>query len=155
MTTKNKKTKTVKHGKGKSVHKARMVAGLAYSKVRPSRLRKQWAADAGAITVIMPPDIQWANALEEELETVLTRKNTKKKNSEKNHRLYHNRLSELINILPRQIRMRPAPPAAVISQQQQQQLEGTTVSTAAATRHRLSYNNDDEDGIIWNDAALP
>ena len=83
MTTKNKKTKTVKHRKGKSVRKARMVAGLTSSKVLPSRLGKQRAANAGAITVIPPPDIRWANALEEELETVLTRRNTKKKNSEK------------------------------------------------------------------------
>ena len=52
--------------------------------------------------------------------------------------------------------MGPAPPAAVISQQQQQQLEGTTGSTGAATRRRLTYDSDDEeDGIIWNDASLP
>ena len=159
MTTKNKKTKTVKHRKGKSVRKARMVAGLTSSKVRPSRLGKQRAADAGAITVIPPPDIRRANALEEELETVLTRRNTKKKNSEKNRRLYNNRLNELMNIRRRQIRMGPAPTATVISQQQQQQqqqLEGTTGSTAAATRRRLTYDSDDdEDGIIWNDASLP
>ena len=59
-----------------------MVPGLASSKVRPSRLEKQQAADAGAVTVIPPPDIRQANALEEELETVLTRRNTKKKNKE-------------------------------------------------------------------------
>ena len=155
MNNKPKTTKTVKHGKGKSVRKARMVAGLASSKVRPSKLGKQRAADAGAVTVIPPPDIRRANALEEELETVLTRRNTKKKNSEKNRRLYNNRLSELMNIRRRRIRMGPAPPAAVISQQQQQ-LEGTTGSTAAATRRRLTYDSDDdEDGIIWNDASLP
>ena len=152
---KPKTTKTVNHGKGKSVRKAKMVAGLASTKVRPSRLGKQRAANAGSITVIPPPDIRRANALEEELETVLTRRNTKRKNSEKNRRLYNNRLSELMNIPRRRIRMGPAPPAAVISQQQQQ-LEGTTGSTGAPTRRRLTYDSDDdEDGIIWNDASLP
>ena len=97
MNNKPKTTKTVNHGKGKSVRKAKMVAGLASTKVRPSRLGKQRAANAGSITVIPPPDIRRANALEEELETVLTRRNTKRKNSEKNRRLYNNRLSELMN----------------------------------------------------------
>ena len=155
MTNKPKMTKTVNHGKGKSVRKAKMVAGLASTKVRPLRLEKQRAANAGSITVIPPPDIRRANALEEELETVLTRRNTKRKNSEKNRRLYKNRLSELMNIRQRRIRMGPAAPAAVISQQQQQ-LEGTTGSTVAATRRRLTYDSDDDwDGIIWNDASLP
>ena len=156
MTKKSKKTKKVKHGKRESVHKARVVAGLTSSKVRPSRLGKQRAANAAAITVIPPPDIRRANALEEELETVLTRRNTKKKNSEKNRRLYNNRLSELMNIRRRRMHMGPARPAAgKLQQQQQQQLEGTTGSTADDTRHRLTYDSDDEDGIIWNDTALP
>ena len=52
--------------------------------------------------------------------------------------------------------MGPTRPAAVkLQQQQQQQPEGTTGSTADDTRRRLTYDSDDEDGIIWNDTALP
>ena len=83
MMQKSKKTKTVKRGKSQSVSQTTLAAGLTSSKVRPSHLGKQCAAAAAAITVIPPSDIRRANVLEEELETVLTRSNTKNKNSEK------------------------------------------------------------------------
>ena len=153
MVQKSKKRKTVKREKRESIHQTKLAPGLTSSKVRPSRLGKQRAAAAAAIPVIPPPDIRRANALEEELETVLTRKNTTNKNSEKNRALYNHRLSELLDI--RRKRMHLGPPPPPMSRSQQHELGKPVESAVDNIRRRLSYDSDDEDGIIWNDAALP
>ena len=153
MVRKSKKRKTVKREKRESIRQTKLAPGLTSSKVRPSRLGKQRAAAAAAIPVIPPPDIRRANALEEELETVLTRKNTTNKNSEKKRALYNHRLSELLDI--RRKRMHLGPPPPPMSKSQQHELGKPVESAVDNIRRRLSYDSDDEDGIIWNDAALP
>ena len=153
MMQKSKKTKKVKRGKSQSVRQTRLAAGLTSSKVRPSRLGKQRAAAAAAITVIPLSYIRRANVLEEELETVLTRSNTKSKNSEKNRALYNQRLRELLDIRRKRIHLRPPPPPT--SKSQQHKLKKPVESAVDDIRQSLTYDSDDDDGIIWNDAALP
>lgn len=146
---KPRKTKAVKRRKKGSGH-PKLKAGLTSSKVRASRLGKKRAASATAISFIPPLDIRRANDLEEELETVLTRK--KAKNMEKNRALYNNRLSELMDIRRKRMYHVPAIPSP---KPQQPQLEVADESKVDDVRRQLTFDSDDEDGIIWNDTALP
>ena len=146
--TRHEKKKRKKSKKANSKKKTSLAAGLASNKVRATVSGRAAAAAAAAraATTVPTPLASRSQALEEEMETVLGRK----EGGEKNRTLYNQRLVELL---------------AARRQQQDRNRPHTTKRYKKATlverkeniRKKLTYDTDsqDEDEITWEHAILP